>query len=181
MPGSAWVAIAVQVKAEVDFLPQRRATTSNDEQRRATTSNMKQKHISRVETGKTNGWQVRLMRNGIKHSKFFSIQRFGDIDSALAAAVAYRDSLLSIAPPSASGSVDLSPDAGIRVETVGSYKAWVASWMDETGTRRSRKFNIRKHGNLRAKQLARKARQMGVARLHKPEPKKAPSLSDLID
>ena len=140
---------------------------------------MKQKHISRVETGKTNGWQVRLMRNGIKHSKFFSIQRFGDIDSALAAAVAYRDSLLSIAPPSASGSVDLSPDAGIRVETVGSYKAWVASWMDETGTRRSRKFNIRKHGNLRAKQLARKARQMGVARLHKPEPKKAPSLSDL--
>jgi len=75
---------------------------------------MNQKHISRVETGRTNGWQVRLMRNRIKHSKFFSIKRFGDIDSALAAAVAYRDSLLSIAPPSRQGAVDLSPDAGFR-------------------------------------------------------------------
>lgn len=144
-------------------------------------NNKSQKHISRVETGRTNGWQVRMMRNGIKHSKFFSIKRFGGIDSALAAAVAYRDSLLSIAPPSAQGAVDLSPDAGLRYETTGSYKAWVASWVDETGTRKSRKFNIRKHGNLKAKQLARKARQLGVARLHKPEPKKAPSLSQLVD
>ena len=62
---------------------------------------MKHKHISRVVTGRTNGWQVRLMRNGIKHSKFFSIKRFGGIEEALTVAINYRDSLLSIAPPSA--------------------------------------------------------------------------------
>ena len=144
-------------------------------------SNMKHKHISRVVTGRTNGWQVRLMRNGIKHSKFFSIKRFGGIEEALTVAINYRDSLLSIAPPSASGAVNLSADAGLRFETVGSYKAWVASWVDENGARKSRRFNIRKHGNLRAKQMARKARQLGVARLYKPEPKKVPSLSQLID
>lgn len=144
---------------------------------------MSHKHISRVETGKTNGWQVRLMRNGIKHSKFFSIKRFGDADGALKASLAYRDSLLSLAPPKAQNSVDLSPDAGLRLEVTGSYRAWVASWVNEDGVRKSRKFNIKKHGNLRAKQLARKARQMGVARLNKPEPKKikVPTLSELVD
>ena len=144
---------------------------------------MSHKHISRVETGRTNGWQVRLMRNGIKHSKFFSIKRFGGIDAALEASLAYRDSLLSLAPPKAQNNVDLRPDAGLRLETTGSYRAWVASWVDENGVRRSRKFNIKKHGNLRAKQLARKARQLGVARLHKPEPKKkrVPTLSELVD
>ncbi len=145
---------------------------------------MSHKHISRVETGKTNGWQVRLMRNKIKHSKFFSIKRFGDIDSALKAAIAYRDSLLSLAPPSGQGAVDLSPDAGLRLEINGSYKAWAASWVDETGRRRARRFSVRKHGNLKAKQMARKARQMGVARLDKPQPKKeqsVPAFSELVD
>ena len=112
------------------------------------------KHISRVKTGKTNGWQVRMMRENIKHSKFFSVKRFGGVAKALEAAKKYRNSLVKLAPPSRQNAVDLSPNAGICLETCGSYKAWVASWVDETGTRRRKKFNVRKHGNLKAKMLS---------------------------
>lgn len=141
------------------------------------------KHISRVKTGKTNGWQVRLMREGKKHSKFFSLKRFGNEAEALQNAQTYRNSLLALAPPTQQNKVDMSPDAGIRIEVAGNYRAWVASWVDGNGKRRQRRFSIRKYGNLKAKQMARKARMLGVARLDQievKEEKSLPTLQELV-
>jgi len=132
------------------------------------------KNISRVKTGNTDGWQVRVSRNGIKHTKFFSIKRFGSEDLALTSAQQYRNSLLSISPAPNAGTIKMGRDDGITLYKTGTYRAWMAQWVDGNGKRCNRKFNIKTHGNLRAKQLARKARQMGVARLNQPKPAPAP-------
>lgn len=125
----------------------------------------KHKHISRVKTKNTDGWQVRLRRNNQAHSKFFPLRKFDSENAALEAAIQYRDALLAIAPPPLPGAniVSKSPDVGVRY-----YKqenSWQAQWVGPDGKRKSRRFSIKKHGSLRAKQLARIARMRGVARL----------------
>jgi hypothetical protein len=128
--------------------------------------NSSKKHITRVKVRKTNGWQVRLTRNGINHSKFFSVKRFGGVKKALHAAIKYRDSLISMAPP-VSSRIRTGLNDGIHIDARGSYRAWVAQWIDGDGNRKKKSFNIKKHGNLKAKTMARKARMLGVARLGK--------------
>ena len=132
---------------------------------------MKHKNISRVITGKTDGWQVRIRRNGKPYSKFFPLKNYqGQVDLALEAAIECRDNVLKLAPKPDRGAaaVKKGRDDGIHryVERNkhGEYPYWVAAWVDPLlGKRKSRKFSISKHGNLRAKQLAREARMRGVA------------------
>ena len=132
---------------------------------------IKHKNISRVKTGKTDGWQVRIRRNGKPYSKFFALKNYqGQIDLALEAAIECRDNVLKIAPKPDLGAaaVKKGRDDGIHryVERNkhGEYPYWVAAWVDPViGKRKSRKFSISKHGSLRAKQMAREARMRGVA------------------
>lgn len=125
----------------------------------------KHKHISRVKTGNTDGWQVRLRRQGQSHSKFFSLKKHGDEEAALAAAIQYRDALLEIAPPPAPSAavVNKSADVGVRYYKQGD--SWQAQWVGGDGKRKKRHFSVKKHGALRAKQLAQMARMRGIARL----------------
>lgn len=133
--------------------------------------NVKHKNISRVKTGKTDGWQVRIRRNGKPYSKFFPLKNYqGQIDQALEAAIECRDNVLKLAPKPSLGAaaVKKGRDDGIHryVERSkhGEYSYWVAAWVDPIiGKRKSRKFSITKHGSLRAKQMAREARMRGVA------------------
>jgi len=132
---------------------------------------VKHKNISRVKTAKTDGWQVRIRRNGKPYSKFFPLKNYqGKIDVALEAAIDCRDDVLKLAPEPDLGAaaVKKGRDDGIHryVERNkhGEYPYWVAAWTDPAiGKRKSRKFSITKHGNLRAKQMAREARMRGVA------------------
>lgn len=131
----------------------------------------KHKNISRVKTGKTDGWQVRIRRNGEPYSKFFALKNFqGQVNLALNAAIECRDDVLKLAPKPNMGAarVKKGRDDGIHryVERNkhGEYPYWVATWTDPLlGKRKSRKFSISKHGGLRAKQMAREARMRGVA------------------
>jgi len=132
---------------------------------------VKHKNISRVQTGKTNGWQVRIRRNGKPYSKFFALKNYeGQIELALEAAIKCRDDVLKLAPEPDKGAaaVKKGRDDGIHRyvdrNKHGEYPYWVAAWVDPVvGKRRSRKFSITKHGSLRAKQMAREARMRGVA------------------
>jgi len=121
-------------------------------------------NVYRVHHDKANGWEVRMRRQGATHSKFFSVKRFGGVEEALDAAVRYRDQLRKLAPrkaPSAN-SVRLGRNDGITYsERLG---CWIAQWM-QCGKRKTRKFSVRKYGHIRAEQMARKARMLGVAGL----------------
>ena len=121
-------------------------------------------NISRIHYERSNGWQVRMCRQGESHSKFFSAKRFGGVETALQAALQYRDQLRKLAPKKArsANSVRLGRNDGISFNS--KLQCWVAQWM-ECGKRKSRKFSVRKYGHVRAEQMARKARMLGVAGL----------------
>lgn len=126
----------------------------------------KHKHISRVKTRNTDGWQVRLQRRKQAHSKFFPLKKFdGCEEKSLAAAIQYRDTLVELAPPPlpAANVVNKSPDVGICYYKT--EKTWRAQWVDSDGKRVGRQFSENKYGKLRAKQMAQVARMRGVARL----------------
>ncbi|MEM9666857.1 MAG: hypothetical protein AAF970_18145 [Bacteroidota bacterium] len=55
-------------------------------------------HIARIETGRTLGWQVRVTRQGTRHTRFFSDGVCGGRAEALEAAIVYRDELLKTLP-----------------------------------------------------------------------------------
>ncbi|WP_374589195.1 hypothetical protein, partial [Ideonella dechloratans] len=44
-------------------------------------------------------WEVRLYRRGVTHRRCFSAARYGDMDQALAAALAWRDARLAELAP----------------------------------------------------------------------------------
>jgi len=52
------------------------------------------KSISRIDTGSTHGWFVRIYHRGKTHRKLFSDSIFGSQEAALQAAIAYRDDYL---------------------------------------------------------------------------------------
>jgi hypothetical protein len=125
----------------------------------------KHKHISRVKTANTDGWQVRLQRRKQSHSKFFPIRKYASEQAALEAAIRYRDTLVAMAPPPlpAANAVKMSGEAGLIYYK--NEQSWQAQWVDGDGKRRSRRFSENKYGKLRAKLLAKDARMRGVARL----------------
>ena len=149
----------------------------------------KHKNISRVKTGKTDGWQVRIQRNGKPYSKFFSLKDFqGQTDLALEAAIKCRDDVLKMAPEPAPGATAVKKGRNDGIHRYvernkhGEYSYWVAAWVDPAiGKRKSRKFSIRKHGSLRAKQMAREARMRGVAGMRQADEKQLDTEQKQVD
>ena len=146
------------------------------------------RNISRIKTGNTNGWQVRINRNNEQHSKLFSVKRFGGVWKALAAAQKYRESIIALAPAPSPGArkIRTGRHDGIRRTSPPNGKgnpAWVAQWVGKDGKRKTRSFSIAIHGELRAEQKARKARMVGVAGLdrdQKQKRRKVKSLDELL-
>ena len=129
----------------------------------------KHKHITRLNSGFNNGWQVRVSRRGIPYSKFFATRKHGGVRKALAAAIEYRDELLEEV-----GGV-LDPRAGVRKQTH-RYPRWIACWPDiATGRTKTRVFSVKKYGDAAAKRLAREARLRGIAGLRQTNEKQLAS------
>lgn len=110
----------------------------------------------------THGWQVRVRRSGIQHTKFFADDKHGkDKDASLQAAVAYRDSLIPTLPPpdsptlksakarSKTGVIGLS--FCTKDDGSGTQKPYVQlSWMGEGGRRETASYSVEKWGLRRA-------------------------------
>lgn len=107
----------------------------------------------------THGWQVRIRRNGKRHTKFFSDNRYEGRARALEAAVAYRDELLGELPapdPTTRRAWSNTGVIGISVRDKESrkgtgYKTYVQlSWIDGEGRRRGASYSVGKWGLRRA-------------------------------
>ncbi|MEM8559624.1 MAG: AP2 domain-containing protein [Bacteroidota bacterium] len=107
----------------------------------------------------THGWQVRVRRNGQRHTKFFSDARHGGSDAALAAALTYRDTLLDelpdATPPAARRAWSNTGVSGLSLRTKsgkdGADKLYVQlSWIDAEGKRRGAAYSVAKWGLRRA-------------------------------
>ncbi|MEO1477635.1 MAG: AP2 domain-containing protein [Bacteroidota bacterium] len=107
----------------------------------------------------THGWQVRVRRNGARHTKFFSDSRHGTPDAALGAAISYRDTLLDAlpdaTPPSARRAWSNTGVSGLSLRTKagkdGDEKLYVQlSWIDADSKRRGAAYSVAKWGLRRA-------------------------------
>jgi hypothetical protein len=115
------------------------------------------------------GWVVTLQRKGAIIVKRFSDGIYGGKREALEAAVAYRDSFLALDDPfnhqiwirtrrrknNKSGITGVLRYEVVANATTGSVRAyWLASWTDEHGVTRSRKFSVARYGEQEARRLA---------------------------
>lgn len=123
-------------------------------------------NVRRIDTGRTHGWQVHIMRDGEQTTKLFSDKKYGGSEKALEKAKARRDEMLE-------GMPDLPEPPGHLHSNATRYKAWksltrtgvkgislnwvpvsdgvvpqiCAMWADsETGKRKRRARSVRKHG-----------------------------------
>jgi hypothetical protein len=136
------------------------------------------RNISRVDSGRTHGWLVRLQRDGEITSKLFSDRVHGGRGGSYQAALAWRDRQRERLGPTPRGDAShlLSPEARRRNRQVltrtgvtgigfqlrpyrgGRVPYVTAYWIDEEGRRRQTSFSVDKHGVEDAVALAARAR-----------------------
>lgn len=131
----------------------------------------RQRNITRIDndTKRTHAWLVTVQRRGEIVVRSFSDGIYGSKRKALAAAVAYRDLLLSrhsqfehqvwvrsrLRKNNTSGIPGVGRYEVLANPNTGRREAfWLASWVNEHGLSRKRKFSVSCHGERHAKRLA---------------------------
>lgn len=139
-------------------------------------------HISRVDhaENRTHAWFVRVRRCNCDARKVFSDGVFGGKRKALKAAIEYRDALLNSLPSSEheiwtrtrvrrnnrSGTPGVARyERPSKTATGNPPSYWLASWVDENGASRKRKFAVSIHGEQQAERLARDERERQLRRV----------------
>jgi hypothetical protein len=113
----------------------------------------------------THGWEVRVRRRGMKVEKFFSDNLFGGKDQALASAREFRNGKLNEIKPytrleiakqmsirNTSGIVGVHYTKHLYKKRGRTYEweAWVATWSPEPKKERSKRFSVKKYGEIDA-------------------------------
>jgi len=131
--------------------------------------------IQRIESGSTNGYQVRVGPRHASVTKFFAVRKYGGKRKALAEARAAEIELRKTVPPTAtrvgprttvsasntSGVVGIRPRYTLFADTP--YLSFVASW-SKNGKAYCTSYSAERHGMLEALKLAmeRRAKATGV-------------------
>lgn len=123
---------------------------------------------------KNHGFYVRITHRGKSHQKYFPDKSSGGKTKALKAAKEHRDKLLSKMPKykqeaAAKKKRRIKQSGVVGVTHVVSkspkdktYEYWQAAWVDGDGKRKTAKFSIKRYGNDKALDLAKKARRAGL-------------------
>ena len=140
------------------------------------------RNITRIDNdaNRTHAWVVTLQRKGEIVVRSFSDGTYGGKNKALAAAVDYRDLLLShyfgfehqvwVRPRLRNNNTSGIPGVA-RYETLANPNTgrreafWLASWVNEHGLSRKRKFSVSCYGERHAKRLAIAERERQLLRV----------------
>lgn len=140
------------------------------------------RNIIRVdhEASRTHAWRVTLQRHNEIVVKYFSDSIYGGKRKALKAAGEYRSELLRRYSPYAHAvwvRTRLRRNNRSGIPGVGRYEEctnpktghirefWLASWVNEHGVSRKRKFTVSCHGERHAKRLAVTERERQLSRV----------------
>ena len=122
-----------------------------------------------IETIRTHAWLVEVRRGNRSIVKMFSDGVYGSKSKALQAAISFHTQLLAEVPDyeyqiwlgtrlrrnNTSGIPGVARYDNIANQNTGRREVyWLASWVDEHGARRKRKFSVLIYGERMAKQLA---------------------------
>lgn len=121
------------------------------------------KGVSRIDSGGTHGWFVRVFRDTKVHSKMFSDGVNGGRDKALQAAMAYREEYVRQHPPDFAARrlkkrLQKNNKTGVSgvCETYGRSRSgekmpcFGVTWNPEPGKPRCKKFHFSKYGDREA-------------------------------
>ncbi|MEM6279619.1 MAG: hypothetical protein AAF733_09080 [Verrucomicrobiota bacterium] len=123
---------------------------------------------------KNHGFYVRITHRGKSHQKYFPDKSSGGKTKALKAAKEHRDKLLSKMPKykqeaAAKKKRRIKQSGVVGVTHVVSkspkdkvYEYWQAAWIDGDNKRKTAKFSIKRYGNDKALEMAKKARRAGL-------------------
>jgi hypothetical protein len=140
--------------------------------------------IQKIESGSTNGFQVRVGPRHAALTKFFAVRKYGGVRKALAEAraaeVVMRKSAQPTLPREGARSIaqanNTSGLIGVRPRyTMFSdipYLYFVASW-SKNGKAHSTSFSAEKHGTLGALKLAMERREKATGMRYDLSPRKA--------
>ena len=134
------------------------------------------RNICRLDNASLNrhGWLVQIQREGNNIKKMFSDSVLGGKQKAFAAAIEFRESIITSLSPA---EYNLWHRTIVRrnntsgIPGVGLYKRpngterWVACWTDENGSKKTRTYSVSIHGKRKAKQLAIAERQRQLERI----------------
>jgi hypothetical protein len=140
--------------------------------------------IQRIESGSTNGYQVRVGPRHASLTKFFAVRKYGGVRKALAEARAAELALQSSAQPTSprvgprrtapanntSGLTGVRPRYTMFSDTP--YLYFVASW-SKGGKAHSTSYSAEKHGMLGALTLAMKKREKATGMRYDLSPRQA--------
>lgn len=128
-----------------------------------------------------NGWLARYTREGVTFSQLFTDSKFGGEDESFEAAKKWHDEIREIFPPMSRREFMRQKKVTNKSGHVGVFKAtkkvkkkngreyfyeqWVATWIDDSGQKKSKPFPIIKHGEEEAKRLAIAYREKMVSSL----------------
>ena len=129
------------------------------------------KDVTRMDYGKTHGWNVRISFEGKIYRKLFSDKQHGGKNCALLAAISYRDDLRKkLGKPATSKKVVTKANNSTGV--VGVYlnkknNKFEVFWKNHLGKTGHTNYSIAKHGKQKAFELAvAKRQQKEHERLH---------------
>lgn len=105
-------------------------------------------------TKQTHGWQARVYRGKVTHSKFFSDSKFKGKNGAKAAAEKWRDSKLKELGPPPERPGRGGPAVYIYRTEIGGYPVWSIVWRDKAGKQSQTRVSIAQNGVKRGKELA---------------------------
>ena len=109
-----------------------------------------------IDSRNTHGWQVRITRHRVRHTKFFSDSKFGGSEEALQAAIEYRDEQLKKLPDPLPGAKlaaqarSTSGVPGIRLTLDRGIARVEADAVTKEGKRQVRTFSLRRWGLRKA-------------------------------
>ena len=125
------------------------------------------KGISRIDSGNTHGWFVRIYRKGKTISKFFSDGRYKGSELALEAAFGYKEKLETRYPPPKHRSFRTRPQKNngttgvvgvsetfMRSRSGQKIPCFTVSWRPSPNVSRTKKFSIVKYGREQAFEMA---------------------------
>ncbi len=133
--------------------------------------------ITRMDYEYTHGWAVRYRIKKNTHSKLFSDRKLGGKRKALLAAKEYYQEMLAKYPKPSRKERALTPSKrntsgtpgvsrGITQRATFTEEYWAADCLLPDGTRKYKRFSIKKHGERKAKKLAIAARLAMVKDLY---------------
>ena len=115
---------------------------------------MKYKYVSRIDSGNTHGWYVRVHRQGVKYEKLFSDLKNGGKDLALIKALVFAEQ--SVEKMNRENPKKIIPRIyRLKKESRGyMYEFYEVAWTPEPYKRKKKAFSINRLGEEKAKQKA---------------------------